>query len=119
MTYGNLGESLSILQKCINLEPKEPEHKNEYEAIRKKITNYELMEENVNKRNFEKAEEIAEKLVKECTEFLTLKTTYIKILLENLKLQEAIKFIIQNISSDEKNDEIDYLLGLAFYYDGQ
>jgi len=118
MIYGNLGESLSILQKCINLEPREPEHKSEYEAIQKKIKSYELMEERVNKMEFVKAEEIAEKLVKDCSEFLALKTTYIKILLENLKLQEAIKFIMNNISSDEKNDEIDYLLALGFYYDG-
>jgi predicted Zn-dependent protease len=119
MIYGNFGESLAILQKCINLEPREPEHKNEHEAMQRKINSYEIMEESVNKKDFEKAEEIAEKLVKECTEFLALKTTYIKILLENLKLQEAIKFIMQKISSDEKNDEIDYLLALAFYYDGQ
>lgn len=119
MIYGNFGESLSIFQKCINLEPREPEHKNELEAIQRKINNYELMEESVTKRDFIKAEEIAEKLVKDCTEFFALKTTYIKILLENLKLQEAIKFIMNNISSDEKNDEIDYLLALGFYYDGQ
>jgi len=119
MIYGNLGESLTILQKCINLDPKEAEHKNDLDAIQKKIFNYELIDENINKKDFVKAEEIAEKLVKECTEFLALKITYIKILIENLKLQEAIKFIMNNISSEEKNDEIDYLLALCFYYDSQ
>jgi predicted Zn-dependent protease len=119
MIYGNLGESLTILQKCINLEPREADHKNEFDAIQKKIFNNELIEENIKKKDFIKAEEIAEKLVKECHEFLALKITYVKILIENLKLLEAIKYILNNISSEEKNDEVDYLLALSFYYDAQ
>ena len=119
MLYGNLGESLNIMQKCVNLEPREPEHKAELEAIQKKIYNYELIEECFNKKDFVKGEEFAEKLVKECTEYLALKILYVKILIENLKLQEAIKFLLSHISPDEKNDETDYLLALAFYYDGQ
>lgn len=119
MIYGNLGESFTILQKCVNLEPKDQDHKNELDSIQKKIYNTELIEECMNKKDFVKAEELAEKLVKECTEFLSLKTNYVKILIENLKLQEAIKFIMNNFTQDEKNDEIDYLLALSFYYDGQ
>ena len=119
MLYGNLGESLCIMQKCINLEPKEPDHKAELDAIQKKIFNYEIIEECFNKKDFVKAEELAEKLVKECTEFLTMKIIYVKILIENMKLQEAIKFLLSNISAEEKTDETDYLLALAFYYDGQ
>lgn len=119
MLYGNLGESLNIMQKCVNLEPREPEHKNELNAIQKKIYDHEKLEETFNKKDFVKAEELAEKLIKDCSEFLALKILYIKILIENLKLQEAIKFILSHISTDEKNDETDYLLALAFYYDGQ
>jgi len=119
MIYGNLGESLNIMQKCVNLEPRELEHKSELDAIQKRIYNYELIEECFKKKDFLKAEELSEKLVKDCSEFLALKIIYVKIRLENLKLQEAIKFLFNNINSDEKNDEIDYLLALAFYHDGQ
>jgi hypothetical protein len=72
------------MQKCLNLEPKELEHKNDLDAVQKKILNYELIDENINKKDFVKAEELAEKLLKDCTEFTSLKITYIKILLENL-----------------------------------
>jgi len=119
MIYGNFGDCYIILNKCINIEPREPEHKTDLSNIEKKIKEFESIDELINKKEFIKAEEIAEKLLKDCSEFKSLKITYIKILLENLKLNEAIIFITSKISQDEKNDEIDYYLALAFYYDGQ
>ena len=119
MIYGNLGDSLNIFDKCTNLEPREPEHKKDLENIKKKILDCELIEEKFTKKDFVKAEEISQKILKDCTEFLSLKITYIKCLIENLKLTEAIKYILTYISNDEKTDETDYLLALSFYYDGQ
>lgn len=119
MIYGNFGDCHMIVNKCINLEPREPEHRTDLHNIERAIKEYESIDELIVKREFKKAEEIAEKLLKECTEFLALKVTYVKLLLENLKLTEAINFITSKITQDEKNDEIDYYLALAFYYDGQ
>lgn len=119
MIYGNLGESLLILNKCINLDPSNPEHRKDYDDIQKKIYDYEKMEEDFNKKEFTRAEEYAEKLLKECCEFTALKIYYIKILIEKVKLTEVIKFIMHSINHDEKNEEIEYYLALAFYYDGQ
>ena len=119
MIFGNFGDCFFIINKCINLEPKEHEHRTELNHIQKTIRDFESIEELIKKKEFVKAEEISEKLLKECLEFNALKITYIKVLIENLKLVEAIKFIISKISQEEKNDEIEYFLALAFYYDGQ
>lgn len=119
MMYGNFGDCHMIINKCINLEPREPEHKKDLENIEKAIKDYESLDEIINKKDFQKAEEISERLLKECSEFLSLKIIYIKILLENLKLNEAVNFISNKISQEERTDEIDYYLALAFYYDGQ
>ena len=108
-----------ILQKCINLEPKDSTHKTELVSMEKLIKVYEKIDEKMKKKDFKEAEEKIEKILKDSTEFLSLKITYIKVLLENLKLTEAINYIIQKFTQDEKTDEVHYLLALAFYYDGQ
>lgn len=117
--FGNFGDCVMILQKCINFEPKESTHKTELNNMEKMIKDYEKIEEKIQKKEFKEAEEIIEKILKEATEFLSLKITYLKVLIENVKLTEAINYIIGNFSQDEKTDEVDYLLALSFYYDGQ
>ena len=117
--YGNFGDCLMILQKCMNLEPKEYSHKTEYKNMEKLIKDYESIDEKVEKKDFKEAEEKIQKILKDSTEFLSLKVTYVKVLIENLKLIDAITFIVQKFTPDEKTDEIDYLLALSFYYDGQ
>ena len=108
-----------ILNKCVNLEPKELTHKTELKNMEKNISDYESIDEKIKKGDFKEAEEKIEKILKESTEFLSLKITYLKVLLENVKLTEAINFIVNKFTKDEKTDECDYLLALAFYYDGQ
>ena len=117
--YGNFGDCIMILQKCVNLEPKEYTHSLELKAMEKLIKELEIIEEKMKKGDYKEAEEKIEKILKDSTEFVSLKITYLKVLIENLKLMEAIKFIVNKFTQDEKNDEVDYLLGLAFYYDGQ
>jgi DnaJ homolog subfamily C member 7 len=59
-------------------------------------------------------------LIKDCTEFTQLKIIYVESLLNNCKINEAIDFLINKLTNDEKNnDEFEYLLALAFYYDGK
>jgi len=117
--YGNFGDCIMILQKCVNLEPKESTHKTELKNMEKLISDYETIDEKMKKGEFKEAEEKIEKILKESTEFVSLKITYVKVLIENLKLNNAITFIVQKFTQDEKTDEVDYLLALAFYYDGQ
>ena len=119
LIFGNFGDCHMIITKCINLEPREPEHQTDLYKIEKIIKDYESIEELINKKDFAKAEEICAEILKESSEFTILKITYLKLLLENLKLNEAINYISHNISQDERSDEIDYYLALAFYYDGQ
>ena len=117
--YGNFGDCIMILQKCVNLEPKESTHKTELKNMEKLISDYDSNDEKMKKGEFKEAEEKIEKILKESTEFVSLKITYVKVLIENLKLNNAINFIVQKFTQDEKTDEVDYLLALAFYYDGQ
>lgn len=117
--YGNFGDCIMILQKCVNLEPNDSTHKTELKNMQKTISDYESIDEKIKKADYKEAEEKIEKILKESTEFLSLKITYVKCLLENVKLTEAITFILQKFTKDEKTDECDYLLALAFYYDGQ
>jgi len=117
--YGNFGDCIMILQKCVNLEPKEPAHKTELRAMEKQIKELEVIEEKMKMNQYKEAEEKIEKILKESSEFLSLKITYVKVLIENLKLVDAINYTMRKFTKDEKNDEVDYLLALALYYDGQ
>ncbi len=117
--YGNFGDCVMILQKCVNLEPKDSTHKTELKNMEKLISDYESIDEKMKKNDFKEAEEKIGKILKESSEFLSLKITYVKVLIENLKLIDAINFLVKKFTTDEKTDECDYLLALAFYYDGQ
>ena len=117
--YGNFGDCIMILQKCSNLEPREPVHKTELRAMEKNVKELEIIEEKMKKNEYKDAEEKIEKILKDSSEFLSLKITYIKTLIANLKLTGAINYIMKKFTNEEKNDEVDYLLALALYYDGQ
>ena len=118
--YGNFGDAEMLLQKCINLESREPSHVSDFANVKKLIKNFEVLQEAKVKEDWKKCEDIAAPMIKECTEFSNLKIIYVESLLNNVKLTEAIDFLINKVSSDEKiNDEFDYLLALGFYYDGK
>ena len=118
--FGDFGDAEILLQKCINLEPRDPSHMTEYNSVKKLIQNYETLCEVFKKEDFKRCQEICESMIKECTDFTQLKLIYIETLLQNVKLNEAIEFLINKLSPDEKqNEEFDFLLAKAFYYDGK
>jgi DnaJ homolog subfamily C member 7 len=118
--YGNFGDAEMLLQKCCNVEPRDTSHVADLANCRKLITNFEILHEARAKEDWKRCEEVAQPLIKECTEFSNLKIIYVEALLNNVKLQEAIDFLINKVSQDEKsNEEFDFLLAKAFYYDGK
>ena len=117
--YGNFGDCIMILQKCVNLERDEYSHKTELKAMEKLVKELESIEEKMKLNEYKDAEEKIEKILKDSSEFVSLKITFVKVLIENLKLVQAINYTMKNFTQDEKNDEVDYLLALALYYDGQ
>lgn len=106
------------MQRCSNLEPREYSHKTEITKIEKLISDLNSLEQL--KNDPQKLEETINNILKEANGFTNLKIQYIEVLLENLKLLEAIKYIDTEVTNEEKkNNEIFiYLSALALYYDG-
>ncbi len=120
ISLGNLGSAEQLLQKCKNLEPKDSTHVVDHNKVVGLIKDWDLLNENFTNQKFDKVEEIASKMLKDCTDYSQLKIYYIESLLNNVKLSEAIQFLSSKLNSDEKfEDEFQYLTVLALYYDGQ
>lgn len=118
--YGNFGEAEILLQKCVNLEPRDNYHVSELNSVKEHNKNFNLLSEAKERGNWTRCEELCDKLIKECPEFTNLKLIYVDTLLKNAKISQAIDFLINKVSADEKaNEEFEYLLVLAFYYDGK
>jgi tetratricopeptide (TPR) repeat protein len=117
---GNLGEADLLLQKCVNLEPREYSHSTELNKVRTLLQDYDKLDEALTKEDFKKVEELAGKILKECSEYTKVKKIYIKALVENVKLSEALNFLNNKLNADEKNDEeFEYMQALVLYYDGK
>ena len=117
---GNLGEAEQIIQKCSNLEPKDHSHITDLHKVRTLLKEWDNLNENLKKEDNIKVEEIAAKMLNDCTDYPALKLIYIKAMLDNVKLTEAISYLSSKLTNDEKSeDEFKYLTALALYYDGQ
>jgi DnaJ family protein C protein 7 len=118
---GNLGEAKMTQQKALNFEPNNSGYKEQMGTIEKIIEDEQKMKEKINENKFDEAEEICKKLIEKVPAFTDLKKYYIKILIENVKLQEALVFISKEITFEDKmkDSEFDYLTALTLYFDGQ
>lgn len=118
--YGNLGEAEILLNKAITIEPREHQHITDLRNLKGLIELNDELHKYFEKKEFEKVEEIAHKLLEKCPEYSHCKIWYLEALLENLKINQVVSFISTKLNDEEKNnDEFDYLLALAFYYDGK
>ena len=118
---GNLGEAKITQQKALNFEPNNSTYKEQMTTIEKIIEDEEKMREKIEKGKVDDAEEICKKLIEKVPAFSDLKKHYIKILIENVKLQDALAYVAKEITLDDKlkDEEFDYLIALILYYDGQ
>lgn len=118
---GNYGEAEILLQKCKNLEPKDQTHESELSKLQGKIKDLESINEFKTKEDWPRVEEICTKLIKDSPGFTSIKPTFVEALLQNVKLIDAIEFLTNKVTPDERHssDEFDYLLALALYYDGK
>ena len=73
LILGNYGESLILLEKCANLEPRESSHKNDIDKVKHLIEDYELIKEYKVKEDWNKVEEICLRLLNESIEYTELK----------------------------------------------
>ena len=118
---GNLGEAKIIQQKALNLEPNNSVYKDQMNIIAKIIEDEEKMQEKIKEQKFDDAEEICKRLIEKVPEFSDLKKHYIKILLENVKIQDTLAYIAQKVTAEDKmkDEEFNYLIALTLYFDGQ
>ena len=118
---GNLGEAKMTQQKALNFEPSNSVYKEQMLTIEKIIEDEEKMQEKIKEQKFDEAEEVCKKLIEKVPDFSDLKKHYIKILIENVKLQDALIYINKEINFEDKmkDPEFDYLIALTLYYDGQ
>ena len=118
---GNLGEAKITQQKALNFEPNNSVYKEQMSTIEKIIEDEEKMREKIKEQKFDEAEEVCKKLIEKVSEFSDLKKHYIKILIENVKLQDALIYINKEINFEDKmkDPEFDYLIALTLYFDGQ
>ena len=72
-------------------------------------------------KKFEDAEEVCKRLIEKVSDFSDLKLKYIQVLIENVKLTDALQYINKEINFEDKknNEQFDYLTALCLYYDGQ
>ncbi len=104
-------------QKCVNLDPKEPLHKNDMMDLTISKENTDEAQKLFKSGNFKKAEEIANRVLEKCLEFTDIKILYIECLLENNKPQEVITLIYSKLNDTEKvMEEFDYYLAKAYYF---
>ena len=118
---GHLGEAVELINKCIYLEPKDPTHNSELTSVTNLINEKDKLDENLQKKVFDKVEEICEKILKDAPEFTTIKINYLNSLLANCKLDKAEQFLKNKIHSDEKEkyEEIEYIEAQLNYYQGK
>ena len=117
---GQIGEAKLLQEKALNLEPYNSAYREQMTTIEKILEDETKLNDKINEKKFEDAEEVCKRMIEKVSDFSELKLKYIKILIENVKLTEALNYINKEVNyMDKKNDEFDYLTALCLYYDGQ
>ena len=117
---GQIGEAKLLQEKALNLEPNNSTYKEQMATIEKILEDETKLNDKINEKKFEDAEEVCKRMIEKVSDFSDLKLKYIKILIENVKLTEALQYINKEVNyTDKKNDEFDYQTALCLYYDGQ
>ena len=116
---GQYQDALSQVNQCCELEPMNQMFKTQKAEVEKLIDDIKNIQTNCEKGDYERAEEITKQLIEKSPGSKTFKKEYIKLLLERVKISDALKEISQIPFSDRMDDlDFDFLAALAYYYDG-
>jgi tetratricopeptide (TPR) repeat protein len=117
---GELAEAEIYVKRCAEVEPDEQAHRDDINKIRDLIHTHEELKKAKFRLDYKEAELLADKLLKTNVETSDIKMIYIESLLQNCKVEEALKYIKRKLTDDEKKmEDFEYLLSLAYYYDGK
>ena len=110
-----------LQEKALNLEPNNSIFREQMTTIEKILEDEIKLEDKIKEKKFEDAEEVCKRMIEKESDFSELKLKYIQILIENVKLTEALQYINNEINYEDKksNEQFDYLTALCLYYDGQ
>ena len=118
---GQIGNAKMLQEKALNLEPNNSIFREQMTTIEKILEDEIKLEDKIKEKKFEDAEEVCKRMIEKVSDFSELKLKYIKVLIENVKLTEALQYINNEINYEDKksNEQFDYLTALCLYYDGQ
>ena len=118
---GQIGNAKMLQEKALNLEPNNSIFREQMTTIEKILEDEIKLEGKIKEKKFEDAEEVCKRMIEKESDFSELKLKYIQILIENVKLTEALQYINNEINYEDKksNEQFDYLTALCLYYDGQ
>lgn len=71
--------------------------------------------------DYKKSEPLAESILQKCADYTKAKLIYVECLLKNCKIIEAINFLKNRVTEEEKHkhEEFCYFQALSMYYDGK
>ena len=118
---GKIGDAKILQEKALNLEPYNSTFREQMTSIEKILEDEIKLEDKIKDKKFEDAEEVCKRLIEKVSDFSDLKLKYIQVLIENVKLTDALQYINKEINYEDKknNEQFDYLAALCLYYDGQ
>ena len=118
---GKIGDAKILQEKALNLEPYNSTFREQMTSIEKILEDEIKLEDKIKDKKFEDAEEVCKRLIEKVSDFSDLKLKYIQVLIENVKLTDALQYINKEINYEDKknNEQFDYLTALCLYYDGQ
>jgi hypothetical protein len=104
-------------EKCVNLEPKEPCHKNDLDSIKYVNEKLEEIKKLMNQNDYTKIETLAHYILEKCSEYTDIKKIYLESLLANNKPNEVLSFIREKLTEDEKKmEEFEYFQAKSWYF---
>ena len=119
LILGNLPDALKIQRNAILLQPNELSYKDQLKSIEELLEEDHKMLENIKKGELKLVESQCDSLMDKYPDLLYLKKIKIKLLMENFRYEEAIKYIIDLITTQKHHDlDLAYYLIIIFYYDG-
>jgi hypothetical protein len=89
--------------------------------VKNLVLQFEKLEEYYAKKDYAKSIDVAAKILGLAPDFTHVKLIYIESLLQEVRLEEAEKFLLNKISADERsqNEDFDYLLAKTYYFEGK
>jgi hypothetical protein len=110
---------LNHFEKCVNLEPKEKQHREDLSIINSLIRNSEELEKAYKEKDYNKAETLSSTVLERSSECSKFKQIYVESLVMNHKYHEVLTFVENKVGEEDDSDVFNYYVALSKYYEGK